>query len=482
MSAETRLRAQDPRALRLRRVAPEPALSPPPALPRRSPPALPRRRVAKVTHGQFRPFRREWLAAHQGWLGLAGLLVTGAVLVLSVARTALLLPRSTRPLPNWLAGAFGQGGIDLGLGGMIVVLGLMFLAYVAMVRSAHQLTPRAVLIGIGCLNLLVLLAPPMLSTDMFSYIAYGRIGAVYGSNPYLFGPSAIALDPLYPFIGAQWVQTPTTYGPLFTIISYVLAPLSIAANVIVYKLIAAVSSLVVVGMVWSAARLRDLNPVKAVAIVGLNPAIVVYGVGGGHNDLLMLAILFAGAYALLQGRQRASGALIVIAAAVKLTAGMLLPFALAQSMRERPSPARWRALLAGAVAAAAAMLGLAFAVFGTGPAHLLGTLLHVQGEGGVHSIPGLLLTVAGHPELTSDLGLGLDLVLLVWVAWLVRRVWLGRLDWIAGAGWATVAVLCTAGLLVPWYVGWLVPLAALSRDRRLLATTVALTGLVLTTL
>jgi hypothetical protein len=43
-------------------------------------------------------------------------------------------------------------------------------------------------------------------------------------------------------------------------------------------------------------------------------------------------------------------------------------------------------------------------------------------------------------------------------------------------------MLITAGLLVPWYVAWLVPLAALSRDRRLLAVTVALTGLGLTTL
>lgn len=100
-----------------------------------------------------------------------------------MARTTLLLPESMRPLPGSLAGAFGGGGINLGLGGLIVLFSLMFIFYVALVRGAHQLTPRAVLIGIACLNLLVLLAPPMLSTDMFSYIAYGRIGAVYGSSP-----------------------------------------------------------------------------------------------------------------------------------------------------------------------------------------------------------------------------------------------------------------------------------------------------------
>jgi hypothetical protein len=45
-----------------------------------------------------------------------------------------------------------------------------------------------------------------------------------------------------------------------------------------------------------------------------------------------------------------------------------------------------------------------------------------------------------------------------------------------------VALLVTAGLLVPWYIGWLIPLAALSTDRRLLGTAIAMTALGLTTL
>jgi len=66
--------------------------------------------------------------------------------------------------------------------------------------------------------------------------------------------------------------------------------------------------------------------------------------------------------------------------------------------------------------------------------------------------------------------------------WLVRRVWMGELDWITGAGWATFALLITAGLLLPWYVSWLIPLAALSTDRRLTTTAILMTGLGLTSL
>ncbi len=84
---------------------------------------------------------------------------------------------------------------------------------------------------IAALHALVLLAPPLLSTDVFSYQAYARMGELYGINPYLHGPHAIALDPVYPFIGAKWVTMPTAYGPVFTLLSYLLAPLSIAASV-----------------------------------------------------------------------------------------------------------------------------------------------------------------------------------------------------------------------------------------------------------
>jgi hypothetical protein len=92
------------------------------------------------------------------------------------------------------------------------------------------------------------------------------------------------------------------------------------------------------------------------------------------------------------------------------------------------------------------------------------------------------LTLLGLGRLSAAAGLVLTVAFGICVVWLLRRVWKGQLDWITGVGWATAALIVTAGLLVPWYVAWLVPFAALSDDRRLRATTVLLTGLGLTTL
>ncbi len=339
-------------------------------------------------------------SARMGWLGLAGLLFGAAAIAVSAGRTNWLLPRSVRFLasvgdvPGWVVGVFGHSGIDLELGGLIALLTLMFVSYALAIRAADQLPARAVLIAIAALNVLVLLAPLLMSTDVFSYVAYGRSGAVYGANPYFHGPNAIALDPAYAFIATRWAATPTVYGPLFTALSYLLAPLSLAWNVLAYKAIAGISSLVIVVLVWKASQLRGLNPVRAVVIVGLNPVILVFGVGGGHNDLLMLAILLIGVYMQLLGYRRASGASIVAATGVKLTAGLLLPFVVAHNARGRGSRGV-RALLTGVCIAACVGGALSFVFFGTGPIHLLGTLRKVQQDGGLNSVPGFLLESRG---------------------------------------------------------------------------------------
>lgn len=413
-------------------------------------------------------------------LGLAGLLATSLLVCLSATQSELLLPSSLRPLPAWLAGPLAGAGLKLGVFALIAAFIAMFASYAAATRLAEKLSQRTVLIAILALHAIVLLAPPLFSSDVFSYAAYGRMGALYNVSPYLHGPSAIPLHGLHSLIGAQWLTTPSAYGPLFTALSYLLVPFDIAADVVAYKLVAAASSLILIGLVWRSAKLRGVSPVRAAVLVGLNPVIVLYGVGGGHNDLMMLAILAAALYVLIQERERRGGALIVTATAVKLTAGLLLPFALAGRSR---GEGRARARLAvGAALGGIAVAALAFAFFGTAPLQLPSILEGIQSEGGPHSIVGFVLAAVGVEPVPRALTVGMTLLFIAIVAWLLRKVWLGEMDWIVGAGWATAALLVSTSFLVPWYVAWLLPLAALSSDKRLLAAAVILTGVGLTTL
>ena len=111
-------------------------------------------------------------------------------------------------MPGWLAGPFGSTGLDLGVGGLIGVLALMFVSYVIAVAPPASLSARTVLMAIAALHALVLLAPPLVSTDIFSYQAYARMGGAVRRQPLPPGPHAIALDRVYPVHRRQVVLHP----------------------------------------------------------------------------------------------------------------------------------------------------------------------------------------------------------------------------------------------------------------------------------
>jgi alpha-1,6-mannosyltransferase len=415
-------------------------------------------------------------SSRRGLLGLTGVLVCGTLLSVAAAHTESLLPESIRPVPSSLAGAFGATGLNLHVGGAIAALTVMFVSYAVVVAASTRLSARSVLVAVVALHAVVLLGPPLVSTDVFSYQAYARLGSVYAYNPYLNGPHAIALDHVFPYIGAKWSYTPSVYGPVFTAFSYLLASLTIATSVFAYKSIAAVASLALVAVVWRCAKLRDINPVRAAALVGLNPLLVIYGVGGGHNDLLMVLAVVSSIWALLASRERTGGALMMVAIGVKLTAGLLLPFVFAAG-----GPRRGRSrrdLLLGAGVGFALIAVLSFTVFGSGAFHLLATVRQSQSEGDWKSIPGVISSRLGMPTVGHILQYLSAAAFVILTAWLVRRVWRGMTDWIDGAGWATLALLIASSSFLPWYVAWMLPLAALGHDRRLWRMAIVMTGII----
>ena len=434
--------------------------------------------------------------ARLGTAGLAGLILLTLFICISASGTEALLPASTRPTNYGLGGLFAGIHIHLPAGVLLPLLSLLFACYVLAVRASDRFSARTVLTTIAALNVIVLVAPTLMSTDVFSYEAYARMFVTYSTNPYVHGPLVIGQqDMLWPFIGAKWIQTPTAYGPLFTIFSIFLdkftfgahaclatpvAPAcyrAIAVSTIAYKVIAAASGIAVMAILWHASRLRGLNPVRAVAVFGLNPLVVIYGVGGGHNDLVMLVFTTLGVYAILAHRERASGALVMIGTAMKLTGALLLPFALASGV-ELGASRRRRAILAGAGVTAVAVAALGYGFFGLGQLDLVPTLQRIQAEGDTSSVPGFLSIVLRLDVVGHVVGMLLGVAFLAIFAWLLHRVWRGRMDWIDGAGWATVAMLMTASSMLPWYVTWLMPLVALCTSRRLWKAGLWVTGFV----
>ena len=126
----------------------------------------------------------------------------------------------------------------------------------------------------------------------------------------------------------------------------------------------------------------------------------------------------------------------------------------------------------------AALAGLSLGVFGWGSFNMLGTVIKSQSEGSPLSIPGFIASKLGLPAVGHVAGFVLAGAFAVALCWLLRRVWRGQMDWIDGAAWAMLAMLVASSSLLPWYVAWLLPLAALGRNHRLATTAIVFTGVV----
>jgi hypothetical protein len=116
---------------------------------------------------------------------------------------------------------------------------------------------------------------------------------------------------------------------------------------------------------------------------------------------------------------------------------------------------------------------LALAVFGSDATGFIQANRDQQHLVARTSVPNQLGVLLGSGGITPAIRALAVVALVATVAWTVVRAWRGA-DWIACAGWATLALIVCSAWVMPWYAVWLLPLAAIARDRRLLFATLLL--------
>ena len=432
-------------------------------------------------------------ASRAQWLGAICLLaiVAGSLLVVVMAadRPSILSPTTHASFfPRWMAGPLGGAWPGLTrnttvlrwlFSGAIVA---MYVAYLLALRYAPALPARSVIAAVVLVHCFFLLAPPMALTDVFNYINYGRMEVVHHLNPYTTIPILEPhSDPSYAV--SNWHQLLSPYGPLFTLLTFAVVPLGVAASFWGLKLILVAASLATIALVWRCARLLGRDPVAAIVLVGLNPIVLVWGLGGDHNDSLMLLLIMLGFFLLLRARptgvgdrrggparwllplsptEIVAGCTFVAAAAIKASAGVLIPVVLAGLLRSRR---RLVQVMLGMLLAAAAVGGASLIAFGLHVPDLSTQSRLVTSE----SVPNLIGLAVGAGGETESLRLALSGVLAACVLACCVYAW-RRQESLVASGWASVALLVTLSWVLPWYVLWVLPLAALSGSRRLRAT------------
>jgi len=412
-----------------------------------------------------------------GICALAGLLLAAALLAVagSARRRIWFVPASEHGgFPGWLAGPFHRFDLVLLPPRGALLLVVMTVAYLVVLACARA-GAVPLRLGVGTVvaaHVIVLLAPPLFSADVFGYIDYARLWALHGLDPYVHVPADALRDPALPFV--RWRDVSAPYGPLFTLLSAPLAGLSVPAALWACKALAASLSLAGCALVWRIAQRRALDPLRAVLFVGLNPLLLAYGVGGAHNDFLLLVLLLSAVLLALEERAFPSGALGALAVGVKAPATVLLPFLLLATRAPRRA-------LAGALAGGAALLLFAFVAFEREALGFVSQIREQQQFVAANSVPNRIATLLGFNGLPAGLRLLFALAFAITVAGLLWATWRGRMDWLTAAGWATLALLLSTAWLVPWYVVWVLPLAAVARDPRLRGATLLFCLYVVTT-
>jgi hypothetical protein len=399
-----------------------------------------------------------------------------------------VLPGGVR-VPSWNTRGAAFLGLDrLGRVGLTIlslgVVAIVGVAFLVLARECWRGRVRlAPVLVAGTASLVLTMAGPLLlSRDVYSYAAYGRMYALHGANPYVSSPSSFRTDPFTPVLSPQWKNTRSDYGPTFTLISAGVTRVtsaSPAATIRSFQLLAGVSLAAAALMAGAACRKarRELVPL-ATAVVVLDPVLVLHTVGGGHNDALT-ALFLAGALWLSVRGPRTSAAitvLLTVATLVKLSVGVALAVWLAWLWRALPEERRGRtgALHASLVVATAAAITAPLWA-GVRTVRSLSTLTSLEGwASGVRLVgrgAGAVARAVAGSAAGAAAGRSVDAVFLAVFAaalWLLlTRAALPAppLAW----GVSLLLLALAIPIFLPWYAAWFIPFLPFVVDGPLMA-------------
>lgn len=327
----------------------------------------------------------------------------------------------------------------------------------------------------------LLVAPPMFSRDVYSYLAQSAM-ADRGLDPYVLGPAdALGVDhPLVRGIPTIWRNTPAPYGPLFLTLGRPIdwiAGDDVVLGVLLHRTLALAGLALIVWALPRLARRVGISPVFALWLGAANPLVLFHLVSGAHNEALMIGLMAAGLELALRrpvlGPALLGGTVLVAAAAsVKVPAALALGFVTVWLARHRGGRLRDLAVAGtavGAVAVATTVViglgtGLGFGWIGAldTPNAVRSWMSATTDLGVLAAWIGALLGLGDHTTSTLEVirsaGLAASAGVCVLLLW---RCWHGRLDPLAGLGVGLGAVVLLGPVVHPWYLLWAaIPLAA----------------------
>lgn len=403
---------------------------------------------------------------------------------------------------------------------LILFLSLVALAFVIYAMSArciqrssertiHARYPhmmRWIWLATVIAGLALVFTPSMLSHDAFVYAGYGRLLTVYHENPYFVTLSTHPQDPFTRL--DDWSNAPAAYGPVWLIISMLaswLAGDQPLAYILCYRLLglgAHLFNMVLVGMILRASGRSERTIVLGTLLYAWNPLTLLESSLGAHMDTAMVTLMLGGILCWVRREQgnykldvRASLPSLlcfVLAALIKFTSAPLAVLFLVLLGRKTlyatcdeagKGVLRWQAAIRLVVIGGIIGAGCALALYipfwiGQNPRAIITSFMSPPSANSAYGsiLSAILNWIRWHGAANpgwretplfffSQYKVWQNIALVTMVATLIGGiVWIWKLPTARTLTLATLAVLGALLLVTPWffpwYVTWLVGLAA----------------------
>lgn len=158
--------------------------------------------------------------------------------------------------------------------------------------------------------LIPVLAPPVMSNDVFSYLFYGEY-FLQGKDPYLLQNG---LNVFSPWVSDLYIDIPCVYGPVGLILSALAAlPGNIWVSLLVIKL---------TGLAFSLLLYNSLKNNNLLVAVTLTPVLFAEVLGQGHNDVVPVYFLVQAVFGAQRSKVLAASGYALL---VLMTKSLYLP-------------------------------------------------------------------------------------------------------------------------------------------------------------
>lgn len=221
---------------------------------------------------------------------------------------------------------------------IVLLFGAQFFALIAAGRVEQMVggarrdrMVRWLVIGFPLVFALIMLwMQPVTTTDLYGYVARGYLQTHFHQNPMITKASVLP--------GGLSVDRPEApYGPIWLLITAgvsIIGGENLFLNMLFFKVIAALAAVIAFILVDRLARrLYPEQRLRILVLFGWSPLLLFESIGNGHNDIVMMVCVLAAFICMLHGKARIAFTLLVLGALVKYVSAVFVALWLVYEIR-----------------------------------------------------------------------------------------------------------------------------------------------------